>query len=104
MKHIIDGSIWVNKKSGTTHMTFFDTTHSGTASLHTVTLNLRWEKDYYFRGDAIERFKNNYEMVANNPSESFFSNVLANKQLKNKYKYGQITKKDFFSMLKGGQS
>ena len=78
-------------------------TCSGKFRISTCTLNLRWEKDYFFRGESLERFKNNYEMVANNPSDSFFTNVLANRQLKSDFKYGKITKAEFFSTLKGGE-
>jgi len=99
---------WVNKKTGTTHMVFAEMDWSGNLKLHTTTLNLRYERDYFFRKDAVDRFLKNYEFVCENPNIVFWSKVLANKQLKSDLSWGLktkgrlgITKEEFFNKVKG---
>ena len=99
---------WVNKKTGTTHMVFADVDWSGNLKLSTTTLNLRYERDYFFRKDAVNRFLKNYEFVCENPNIIFWSKVLANKQLKSELSWGLktkgrlgITKEEFFNKVKG---
>ena len=99
---------WVNKKTGTTHMVSADVDWSGDLKLSTTTLNLRYERDYFFRKDAVDRFLKNYEFVCENPNIVFWSKVLANKQLKSELSWGLktkgrlgITKDEFFDKIKG---
>ena len=98
---------WVNKKTGTTHMVRADVDWSGDLKLSTTTLNLRYERDYFFRKDAVARFLKNYDFVCENATNEFYVNVLANKQLKSELSWGLktkgrlgITKEEFFSKLK----
>ncbi len=109
-KHLKKGafSYWVNKKTGTTHMVSADVDWSGDLKLSTTTLNLRYERDYFFRKDAVDRFLKNYEFVCDNPNIVFWSKVLANKQLKSEFSWGLktkgrlgITKEEFFNKLRG---
>ena len=99
---------WVNKKTGTTHMVFAGVDYNGDLKLSTTTLNLRYERDYFFRKDAVVRFLKNYEFVCENPNIIFWSKVLANKQLKSELSWGLktkgrlgITKEEFFNKVKG---
>ena len=99
---------WVNKKTGTTHMVRADVDWSGDLKLSTTTLNLRYERDYFFRKDAVARFLKNYDFVCENPNTVFWSKVLANKQLKSELSWGLktkgrlgITKDEFFDKIKG---
>ena len=99
---------WVNKRSGTIHHVTQDTDWSGNLKLSTTTLNLRYERDYFFRKDAVDRFLKNYEFVCENPNIIFWSKVLANKQLKSELSWGLktkgrlgITKEEFFNKVKG---
>ena len=99
---------WVNKKTGTTHMVHADADFTGNLKLWTTTLNLRYERDYFFRKDAVVRFLKNYEFVCENPNIVFWSKVLANKQLKSDLSWGLktkgrlgITKDEFFNKIRG---
>ena len=105
--NMANASVWVNKKSGTIHHVFTGKDWSGSLKLHTSTLNLRYERDYFFRKDAVTRFFKNYELIANNPSDDFFVNVCMNKKLKSDFSWGLktngrvgISKDEFFSKLK----
>lgn len=110
MKKLKKGSYsyWVNKKSGTIHHVSVDTTWDGKLKLFNSTTNLRYERSYFFRGPAVDRFLKNYSFITDNPSNDFFVNVLANKKLKSEYSWGLKTrgrlgigKDEFFSKLKG---
>ena len=97
---------WVNKKTGTTHMVSADVDWSGDLKLSTTTLNLRYERDYFFRKDAVDRFLKNYDFVCVNPTNEFFVDVLANKKLKSDFTWGLktngrlgITKDKFFGKV-----
>ena len=99
---------WVNKKTGTTHMVSADVDWNGDLKLSTTTLNLRYERDYFFRKDAVARFLKNYDFVCENATNEFYVNVLANKQLKSELSWGLktkgrlgITKDEFFDKIKG---
>ena len=99
---------WVNKKTGTTHMVHVEVDYNGDLKLWTTTLNLKYERDYFFRKDAVDRFLKNYEFVCENPNVVFWSKVLANKQLKSDLSWGLktkgrlgITKEEFFNKVKG---
>ncbi len=99
---------WVNKKTGTTHMVHADADFTGNLKLWTTTLNLRYERDYFFKKDAVDRFLKNYEFVCENPNIIFWTKVLANKNLKNEFTWGLktkgrlgITKEEFFNKVKG---
>lgn len=99
---------WVNKKTGTTHMVSADVDWNGDLKLSTTTLNLRYERDYFFRKDAVARFLKNYEFVCENATNEFYVSVLANKQLKSELSWGLktkgrlgITKDEFFDKIKG---
>ncbi len=98
----------VNKKTGTTHMVHVEVDYNGDLKLWTTTLNLKYERDYFFRKDAVDRFLKNYEFVCENPNVVFWSKVLANKQLKSDLSWGLktkgrlgITKEEFFNKVKG---
>ena len=82
---------WVNKKTGTTHMVRAEIGYFG-LKLSTTTLNLRNERMYFFRKGAVDRFLKNYEFVCENPTTEFWTEVLANKQLKNQFAWGRTTK------------
>ena len=108
MKEIKRASVWVNKKSGTTHMVWPDLDYNGDLKVHTSTLNLRWERDYFFRAKDMDRFRKNYEFVCDTADNDFFVNVLANKELKSDYTWGLktngrigISKDEFFNKLMG---
>ena len=109
-KHLKKGafSYWVNKKSGTIHHVSADVGYDGKPKLFNSTLNLRYERSYFFRGDAVDRFLNNYDFVCVNPTNEFFVDVLANKKLKSEFTWGLktkgrlcITKDEFFTKIKG---
>ena len=100
---------WVNKKSGTIHHVLQDTDWSGNPKLWANSCNLRWDRDYHFRGDGVQRFLKNYDFICRKPSNDFYVNVLANVGLKNDYSYGRktngrvgISKDEFFSKIKKG--
>jgi hypothetical protein len=99
---------WVNKRSGTIHHVSQDTDWRGNPTLWATSRNLRWERDYHFRGDAVQRFQKNYEFICENATNEFYVNVLANIQLKDEYSWGRktngrlgITKEEFFNKVKG---
>ena len=99
---------WVNKRSGTIHHVSKHTDWRGNPTLWATSRNLRWERDYHFRGDAVQRFLKNYDFICSNPTNDFFVDVLANRRLKDDYSWGRktngrvgITKVDFFSKVKG---
>ena len=109
-KHLKKGafSYWVNKKSGTIHHVSVDTGYDGKPKLFNSTMNLRYERSYFFRGDGVDRFLKNYDFVCENPTNEFFVDVLANKKLKNEFTWGRktngrlgISKDEFFSKVKG---
>ncbi len=100
---------WVNKKSGTIHHVTADKGYDGKPKLFNTTLNLRYERSYFFRGDAVDRFLKNYEFICEKPTNEFWVNVLANKQLKSEFTWGLktngrlgITKDEFFGKVLGG--
>ena len=85
-----------------------DVDWSGNLKLSTTTLNLMYERDYFFRKDAVARFLKNYDFVCENPDNDFFVNVLANKKLKREFTWGRktngrlgITKDEYFNKIKG---
>ena len=99
---------WVNKKSGTIHHVSQDTDWSGNPTLWANSRNLRWERDYHFRGDAVQSFQKNYQFICENATNEFYVNVLANIQLKDEYSWGRktngrlgITKEEFFNKVMG---
>ena len=99
---------WVNKRSGTIHYVTQSTDWSGNPTLWANTCNLRWERDYHFRGDAVQRFQKSYDFNCENPTNEFFVDVLANQKLKSEFFWGLktngrlgITKDEFFSKVKG---
>ena len=96
-------SYWVNKKTGTIHHVSVDTSYDGKPKLFNSTMNLRYERSYFFRGDGVDRFLKNYDFVCENPTNEFFVDVLANKKLKSEFTWGLktngrlgITKDDLF--------
>ena len=99
---------WVNKRSGTIHHVMADKGYDGKPKLFNTTLNLRYERSYFFRGDAVDRFLKNYEFICEKPTNEFWVNVLANKNLKNEFTWGLktkgrlgISKDEFFNKIKG---
>ena len=106
-KDVDTTTYWVNKKTGTTHMAFAGVDYNGDLKLSTTTLNLRYERDYFFRKDAVDRFTKNYEFICEKPTNEFWTKVLANKKLKNEFAWGLktkgrlgITKEEFFNKIK----
>ena len=108
MKNLKNGtySYWVNKKSGTIHHVSVDKGWDGKPKLFNSTMNLRYERSYFFRGDGVDRFLKNYQFVCDNPTNDFFVNVLSNKKLKSEYSWGRktngrlgITKDEFFGKV-----
>ena len=55
---------WVNKRSGTIHHVLQDTDWSGNPTLWANSCNLRWDRSYHFRGDAVQRFQKKYEFIS----------------------------------------
>ena len=99
---------WVNKKSGTIHYVLQDTDWSGNPTLWANSRNLRYERSYHFRGDAVQRFQKKYDFICDNPTNEFYVNVLGNKKLKSEFSWGLktkgrlgITKEEFFNKLRG---
>ena len=70
---------WVNKRSGTIHYVTQSTDWSGNPTLWATSRNLRWERDYHFRGDAVQRFQKNYDFICENPTNEFFVDVNSSK-------------------------
>ena len=101
-------SYWVNKKSGTIHHVSVDKGYDGKPKLFNSTMNLQYERSYFFRGDGVDRFLKNYEFICENPTNDFWVNVIGNKKLKSEYSWGLktkgrhgISKDEFFNKVKG---
>ena len=98
------GSVWANKATGTTHMAFPYKTTAGRLGIHTTTLNLSYERDYFFRGNSINSFLKNYEWICDDEKapeySKYFTQVLSNKSLKRELQYKCISKEDFFKTIK----
>ena len=97
---ILDG-YWVNKKSGTIHLVSESINKRGTKTLWAQTQNLQYERDYFFKGNSIDRFLKNYEFVCDGAGipMDYYQHVLVNKKLKSNFKYGVISKKEFFGRV-----
>ena len=103
---ILDG-YWVNKKSGTIHLVSESINKRGTKTLWAQTQNLQYERDYFFRdvdsftGNPLDRFLKNYEFVCDTAGipMDFYNHVLVNKVLKSNFKYGVISKQEFFGRV-----
>ena len=106
---ILDG-YWVNKKSGTIHLVFEDEAQGGGKRLWSQTTNLSYTRDYFFydresmvsRGySSIDNFLKNYEFICDSADvpHDFYHYVLHNNILKENFKYGKISKKDFFARI-----
>ena len=106
---ILDG-YWVNKKSGTIHWVSESKAVCGGKKLWTQTTNLRYNRDYFFydkksmvsRGyGSIDNFLKNYEFICDSADvpHDFYHYVLHNNILKENFKYGKISKKDFFARI-----
>ena len=98
---ILDG-YWVNKKSGTIHFVSESINeYTGIKTLWAQTQNLPYERDYFFRGDNIDRFLKNYKFIcdgADTPHD-FYHYVLHNTTLKNRFSRGFISKQEFFGRV-----
>ena len=66
--------------------------YDGDLKLSTSTINLYHERFYFFRKESVLRFLKNYELVSENPTDEFYTKVLANKQLKRDLSFGLRTK------------
>ena len=106
---ILDG-YWVNKKSGTIHLVFESEAICGGKKLWSQTTNLRYNRDYSFyekksmvdRGyGSIDNFLKNYEFVCDGAGipMDYYQHVLVNKKLKSNFKYGVISKEEFFARV-----
>ena len=106
---ILDG-YWVNKKSGTIHLVSEDEAIGGGKKLWTQTMNLRYSRDYFFYGresmvsrgyGSIDNFVKNYEFICDSAdvTSDFYNHVLINRTLKDNFKYGKISKEEFFDRI-----
>ena len=96
---------WVNKKSGTIHMVSAEyAKYWGNLKLTMSTLNLPYERMYFTKGSdagAVDRFLKNYEFICDGAGipMDFYHHVLRNQTLKNNFKYGVISKEEFFGRV-----
>ena len=108
---ILDG-YWVNKKSGTIHWVSESKAVCGGKKLWTQTTNLRYNRDYFFydresmvsRGyGSIDNFLKNYEFICDSADvpHDFYHYVLHSQALKDSFKYGRLSKEDFFHRVLG---
>ena len=106
---ILDG-YWVNKKSGTIHWVSESKAISGGKKLWTQTTNLRYNRDYFFyekdsmvsRGyGSIDNFLKNYEFICDSADvpHDFYHYVLHSQPLRDSFKYGRLSKEDFFARI-----
>ena len=106
---ILDG-YWVNKKSGTIHLVSESEAIGGGKKLWTETTNLKYNRDYFFydresmvsRGyGSIDNFLKNYEFICDSSDVpgNYYHHVLHNQTLKNNFKYGKISKEEFFDRI-----
>ena len=106
---ILDG-YWVNKKSGTIHWVSESKSVNGGKKLWTQTTNLSYTRDYFFYdkksnvigfGNSLDNFLKNYEFICDSADvpHDFYHYVLHNNILKENFKYGKISKKDFFARI-----
>ena len=106
---ILDG-YWVNKKSGTIHFVSEDKAIGGGKKLWSQTMNLRYNRDYFFydrdsmvsRGyGSIDNFLKNYEFICDSADvpHDFYHYVLHSQALRDGFKYGRLSKKDFFARI-----
>ena len=106
---ILDG-YWVNKKSGTIHWVSESKSVNGGKKLWTQTTNLRYNRDYFFydkksmvsRGyGSIDNFLKNYEFICDSADvpHDFYHYVLHIQALRDSFKYGRLSKKDFFARI-----
>ena len=106
---ILDG-YWVNKKSGTIHLVSESKAISGGKKLWSQTTNLRYNRDYFFyekdsmvsRGyGSIDNFLKNYEFICDSADvpHDFYHYVLHSQALRDSFKYGRLSKEDFFARI-----
>ena len=106
---ILDG-YWVNKKSGTIHWVAESKSVNGGKKLWTQTTNLRYNRDYFFydresmvsRGyGSLDNFLKNYEFICDSADvpANYYHHVLHNQVLKDNFKYGRLSKEDFFARI-----
>ena len=106
---ILDG-YWVNKKSGTIHFVSEDKAIGGGKKLWTQTTNLRYNRDYFFydresmvsRGyGSIDNFLKNYEFICDSADvpHDFYHYVLHSQALRDSFKYGRLSKEEFFDRI-----
>ena len=106
---ILDG-YWINKKSGTIHWVSESKAIGGGKKLWTRTTNLRYNRDYFFydkksmvsRGyGSLDNFLKNYEFICDSSDvpANYYHHVLHNQVLKDNFKYGRLSKKDFFARI-----
>jgi|11_taG_2_1085331.scaffolds.fasta_scaffold188169_1 nickel-dependent lactate racemase len=101
MRQILDKpTYWVNKNSGAIYMVYSVKDYNGNPKYETHSLNTKHELMYFYRGERVAKFEKQYEQIADfSVDEKFFTKVLANKQLKNEFKWGVISKKDFWNKI-----
>ena len=106
---ILDGYL-VNKQSGTIHWVSEDEAEGGGKRLWTQTTNLRYNRDYFFydresmvsRGyGSIDNFLKNYEFICDSADvpHDFYHYVLHSQALRDSFKYGRLSKEDFFDRI-----
>ena len=110
MKNLILDGYWVNKKCGTIHFVSEDEAIGGGKKLWTQTMNLRYNRDYFFydrdsmvsRGyGSIDNFLKNYEFICDSADvpHDFYHYVLHSQALRDSFKYGRLSKEDFFARI-----
>ena len=106
---ILDG-YWVNKKSGTIHWVAESKAVSGGKKLWSQTTNLRYNRDYFFYEKksmvdngygSIDNFLKNYEFICDSADvpANYYHHVLHNQVLKDNFKWGKLSKEDFFARI-----
>ena len=91
-------------------MTYIYETVMGGKKLWTQTMNLRYSRDYFFyaresmvsRGyGSIDNFVKNYEFICDSADvpHDFYHYVLHSQALRDSFKYGRLSKEDFFDRI-----
>ena len=110
MKDLILDGYWVNKKSGTIHWVSESESANGGKKLWTQTTNLKYNRDYFFYdkksdvigfGNSLDNFLKNYKFICDSADvpHDFYHYVLHSQPLRDSFKYGRLSKEDFFARI-----
>ena len=110
MKNLILDGYWVNKKSGTIHWVSESESANGGKKLWSQTTNLKYNRDYFFYdkksnvigfGNSLDNFLKNYEFICDSADvpHDFYHYVLHSQPLRDSFKYGRLSKEDFFARI-----